>query len=385
MRLIPSIFKLHLDLENRVFGLDLIRAVAILLVVFTHGDRIVRSAFPRYPSVSIIDGVDLFFVLSGFLIGQILLRQFVNKDYNVPALLQFWKRRWFRTLPNYYLVLALSLLYASLTTYGVNGFGADYLVFMQNFAKPHPDFFPVAWSLTVEEWFYLLLPVSLYLFHKLFSRLPKKQIVLLAIISFMLLPMIYRLWCGLVHVGEPFSVAVYDVLFRKRVVTRLDTLMFGVLGAFLKMYMPRLWTAFPKLSFALGVAVVYLGQQLSPNGLWFYVIMLPLQACGILLMLPWCDGIKSAWKCVAVPITYISVISYSMYLIHYTLILAPIMFLKHHMQILTPMMRHCGSTEGAPVIALYGLYLIMTVLCSAVLYKYFEKPIMDLRETRMTN
>jgi peptidoglycan/LPS O-acetylase OafA/YrhL len=367
-----------LDLENRVFGLDLIRAIAILLVVFAHGDRIIRSALPHYPIIAFIDGVDLFFVLSGFLIGQILIRKFLQNDFNSSALFQFWKRRWFRTLPNYYLVLTLSLLYASCTTFGIGDFSADYYVFLQNFSKPHPDFFPIAWSLAVEEWFYILLPISLFVLHKAFPVYAKKKIILLVIAVFMLLPMMYRFWSGLVYVAQPFSISTYDVLFRKLVVTRLDTLMFGVLGAYLKIFIPQLWCAFPKVFLALGVGFVFCAQWLSPNAIGFYVFMLPLQAFGILLMLPFCDALKNARNWLSIPVTYISIISYSMYLIHYTLILAPIMFLKHHVQILGPVMRYCG--EVIPVIVLYGLYFVLTVVLSAVLYKVFEKPITDMRE-----
>ena len=150
---IKHYLKVDLDLEHRVFGLDLMRAVAILMVVLVHGDAIVKPVFPNFPKFMIFDGVDLFFVLSGFLIGQILLKVFLRNEFNFMSVLQFLKRRWFRTLPNYYFVLILALLYTVISTGGIGRFSGDYLFFLQNFRQRHPDFFAVAWSLTIEEWF----------------------------------------------------------------------------------------------------------------------------------------------------------------------------------------------------------------------------------------
>ena len=100
--------------ENRVFGLDLLRFFAIMLVVFGHS-RWMTESFPRPLHIlfhgSGILGVELFFVLSGFLIGGILLKNFEKNgnSLNPDEIKQFWIRRWFRTLPNYFLILGVYL------------------------------------------------------------------------------------------------------------------------------------------------------------------------------------------------------------------------------------------------------------------------------------
>lgn len=66
--------RLKIDFENRVYGLDIFRAVAILIVVKVHGGVVAGKLFDDLPWLIRVDGVELFFVLSGFLIGAILIK-----------------------------------------------------------------------------------------------------------------------------------------------------------------------------------------------------------------------------------------------------------------------------------------------------------------------
>lgn len=78
--------------DHRNFGLDILRATAILLVVFAH-------YFASTPlEAGGLPGVEIFFVLSGFLIGNILIRSFQNQGPTAGTLRVFWLKRWFRTL-----------------------------------------------------------------------------------------------------------------------------------------------------------------------------------------------------------------------------------------------------------------------------------------------
>jgi len=373
---IRHLFTVDLNLSGRVFGLDIVRAVAILQVVQIHGIGIMKPAFPNYEATTIVDGVDLFFVLSGFLIGQILLRGFLQDNYTMTYVFNFWKRRWMRTLPNYYLVLLLSLLYASCTHYGIGDFNFKYFLFLQNFASPHPTFFPVAWSLSVEEWFYILCPILLLLFHKVFRRLDKSQVFLMIIIAFIALPMCYRLWSFLEQ-GIPQGYSTYDRLSEGFVIKRLDAIMFGVLGVHLKMYAPKIWNAAPKVCFVIGVSVLYSAYHFGINPLIGDVFGHTIKACGILMLFPLLDSIKQGWRFLVFPITLVSIISYSMYLIHYSLVLAPVMFMKNHSQSLGIL----AMGETVQAVVLYCLYWAGTLLGSVVLYNIFEKPMLDLRKS----
>ena len=148
---------------RRNFGLDLARALAITMVFLSHG---VTALEPLGV------GVDLFFVLSGFLIGRIYLRG--QADATTPGidrpgtftLWGFWSARWLRTLPPYFAALAL---YALLNRhFHNNAVHPYYLVFAQNYVGM--DGFGPSWSLCVEEHFYLLLPLLGFLALRFIGR-----------------------------------------------------------------------------------------------------------------------------------------------------------------------------------------------------------------------
>jgi peptidoglycan/LPS O-acetylase OafA/YrhL len=138
----------------RVGGLDALRALAIVLVIVAHYPKPEGSLAIRMLNFGWI-GVDLFFVLSGYLIGGQLFAAIVRgQEVSLPA---FYARRFLRTLPNYYAVLAVYALLPVLVNAMTPAPVWKYIVFVQNLGVP-PTFSP-SWSLCVEEQFYLLFPV----------------------------------------------------------------------------------------------------------------------------------------------------------------------------------------------------------------------------------
>ena len=135
--------------RERIFGLDLLRAVAIGLVLVCHLGPFFVAPFIAGWFAQICNlanvGVDLFFVLSGFLIGGILLRE-IECGMTLRGMLRFWSRRWWRTLPNYYLFLALNM--AACWFLGHAADAPRYLAFMQGlWWDPDPRVFHESWSL----------------------------------------------------------------------------------------------------------------------------------------------------------------------------------------------------------------------------------------------
>ena len=99
------------ETTHRIFGLDLIRCFAIIIVVRNHSSTLLAYVFPNLPHLLLPDGVDLFFVLSGFLIGSILMQTLEDrKTINISIISSFLKRRWLRTLPNYFLFLLINVI-----------------------------------------------------------------------------------------------------------------------------------------------------------------------------------------------------------------------------------------------------------------------------------
>jgi peptidoglycan/LPS O-acetylase OafA/YrhL len=93
-------FGLTVDLSKRNPGLDLARTVAITLVVFAH-TLWISNHYPPMVSwlmqLSGTIGVEIFFVISGFLIGKIVLRLIQEENFSLQSIFLFLKRRWFRT------------------------------------------------------------------------------------------------------------------------------------------------------------------------------------------------------------------------------------------------------------------------------------------------
>lgn len=167
---------------KRIYGLDILRALAILPVVAGHGAALMPEKISKKIGFLFYDGVSIFFVLSGFLIGGILIKILEKGTFGSQQLFNFWIRRWFRTIPNYFLILTTLLLLNYLFVNNFNVWDYKlYFLFSQNLFSNHPSFFPEAWSLSIEEWFYLLIPIIIYILLKLFKVSSKNSVIITAV------------------------------------------------------------------------------------------------------------------------------------------------------------------------------------------------------------
>ena len=87
-----NIFKIEID-HNRVFGLDILRALAIMFVVLAHGSFLLPKKLAFISSLFMFDGVSIFFVLSGFLIGGILIKLIQENGVKIAVLKNFYNRQ----------------------------------------------------------------------------------------------------------------------------------------------------------------------------------------------------------------------------------------------------------------------------------------------------
>lgn len=147
--------------SHRKGNLDLVRAIAIGLVLIQHCVQMspITTPWLRETATYGAYGVDLFFVLSGWLIGGLYWRE--RSKYGDVRIFQFWARRWMRTIPPYLAALVASWLAVYVARR--EPFDFSYLIFVQNYYQQIP-FFLVSWSLCVEEHFYLLVPLVFLLF-----------------------------------------------------------------------------------------------------------------------------------------------------------------------------------------------------------------------------
>lgn len=138
--------------------LDICRASAILLVLLSHGRRLLLPIFPDAQLFKFggFLGVEIFFVLSGFLIGSIIIEKSSKSDSRWGWIPKFWGRRFLRTYPNYLLFLLLNWLIIDTWRPESAPELWRYITFTQSLLSPHPSFFGEAWSLVIEEIFYFL-------------------------------------------------------------------------------------------------------------------------------------------------------------------------------------------------------------------------------------
>ena len=354
------------------------RAAAIMFVVCSHALWVFPSAEGGFASLlrlSGVMGVEIFFVLSGFLIGRILFRIFTNKEFTTSHLIYFLIRRWFRTLPNYYLVLLLNV---ALVLY----LGRDlpdtlplYFGFLQNFNFGMNIFFTESWSLPIEEFAYVIGPLLFYL-----VLLPKWKVsrrklfflvTLLIILFFIITKVFYNQQTG------PNSLDYWNINLKAVVLYRIDAIYYGVMAAYISLVFAEHWKKYTFFYFFFGIVVFLIvhgciaGFTMDPyqQPFFFNVLYLPLCSLCIAGTLPFFSRLKRARPVLLRPITFISLISYSMYLLHYSIIL----------QILNYYVDAEAFTTFDKWAFSIG-YLTMTILFAYILYRIFEKPMMDIRD-----
>lgn len=365
------------DTKDRVFGLDLMRFIAIILVVFGHV-RWMTKGFPA-PIRALLHGsgilgVELFFVLSGFLIGGILLKEFEknNNSLDFSSIKNFWARRWFRTLPNYYFILLIYILiYFTNKPDGL----WRYFLFLQNVWNTPAYFFEESWSLCIEEISYLLSPLVLALSAHLFNKYGKGNSKVFLWVSLFLIALVTVL--RIVYCNY-FLEQVYhwNTTVREVAMIRLDAIYYGFVAVYLSRKYTKLWDDYKLHSFLVGLIGV-LGLMAFQKkiveqfpGLISNVVFFSALSICIALLLPLLASIKTTkWQILAKPITGISIISYSMYLVNGGLI--SFSFMIHSNE---------GANWSVPFAAL--MYVVFWVLCiclSWLIFVLFEKPMTDLR------
>jgi len=218
-----SIFSMH-----RIKELDFLRGIAILLVLLRHVNL---SAFTT--QIGWI-GVDLFFVLSGYLVSGLLFFEYKKTGHVQP--LRFLIRRGFKIYPLFYTVLFFYCIYfllkgIPLTVEKI----LPEIFFFQNY---RPGIIGISWSLAIEEHFYILLATSIFFLYRIRGIGKSKFLPLGCIIIAFACLILRTINCSV----NEFS--VYTHLFPTHL--RIDALAFGVLLSWYKNLSPEKFDYFFK-------------------------------------------------------------------------------------------------------------------------------------------
>lgn len=354
---------------NRSFGLDACRTIACLLVVFGHmlGHSEPHPALAGLAFLATF-GVDLFFCLSGFLIGRILLKEASHwREQKVSGLTGFWYRRWMRTLPLYIFFFFVSLRFdwVGATTFAEQ---FHYLVFAQNFAWNMTDFYRLSWSLAVEEWFYYTFPLVTLLMMGLGAGV--RRAAMIVIMVFMLVPFMAR-------IGLPIQSVRYDDA-RYVVLYRLDAIGFGVLIAYLYTWHRPVFERLAKywyVPFAFTVVLIVLTRQGLPWTAGSKLLQSLFFTCSAIFfaaLIPAFFSLRASCSDMLNHfVKYTSLISYSIYLGHIFAFIVVINVLNRY-----------GLHESVytnPWLV-YPIFIACVYALAHLTYTFVERPFLRLRD-----
>jgi len=350
--------------------LDVFRAIAICWVVLFHA-RVMRCGSPCAELASWgWVGVDMFFVLSGYLITRQLLQDsHAEGKVNIG---RFYALRALRILPAYAVVLAVYLTLPSLReTPRIQPFW-QFASFTENLLIDYSSdkAFSHVWSLCVEEQFYLLMPLAIVIACSGRSRL--RAVGLLA--GLVLTGLLLRDWSWHAYQAQGPEAPLYRY-FEKVYYpgyNRMDGLLAGVAAACIHVFRPELWRQLMNAPFSLLVSFLLLGTA----SWWLFLerfsrtatlIGYPVLALACVTLLLLCCALDRMLPQVRLPgVPLLARLAYSIYLSH-KLVLAGI---KTGL---------AASLEGQGLLLLLT-YIASTLLVGAVLHQLVEKPFLRLRE-----
>lgn len=352
--------------RERQPGLDLLRALAIILVVMYHAGIMGFPLPARVHRWGWI-GVDLFFVLSGYLIGGQLLAP-LTRGQRI-GLRRFFARRALRIMPAFFVILAIYCLLPSWREYPNMAQPLwKFLLSMQNIALHGGTAFSHAWSLAVEDQFYLALPFVLIFA----SRSRHAAWIIACTIFFGGIALRTFLACQNLT-GNGISFRGYQAWIYYPTWTRLDPLVLGVMLATIEKFRPEWWKRITGLAIwiwlpglALIVYALWLGESehlTVAAAVWQF----PLIALGMTAVLICAVSPALFLQRFDVPgAAFIASIAFSAYLVQKLVIHAVAEFFTAH---------NIELTSGFALIGVeLCVYAAATVLFFAV-----ERPFLQLR------
>lgn len=357
--------------SERLPGLDLLRALAIVWVMLFH-TYLIGGLGPHWGWLERFGwmGVDLFFALSGFLIGRQVLAPLAREERLDFG--DFYLRRALRILPAFWGVLALYLAFPALRERPGMEPGWKFVLFVFNLGTDYRNpAFSQVWSLCVEEHFYLLFPTLAAL---LVPRLRTRGfLALCAALVLAGVGLRGGIWIADAHaqqLGAPErNWFVEDIYYPTW--NRLDGLLAGVMLAALQVFRPEAWRRWQRRAgvvLAAGLALVALAMWLfrERTGLTGNMFGWPVLSAGMALLVFAGAQRDAPLGRLRVPgAGWLAAASYSLYLVH------KIAFGQVE--------RWLGpALEGHALLAV-AAYASATLLAGALLHYAVERPGLRLR------
>ena len=310
-------------------------------------------------------GVDLFFVLSGFLITILLLKE--KEIYSFISFKKFYLRRILKIWPLYYFIIILSLfILPNFSLFYINGAYFDYdskelikvivmfILMLPNLLYliiPIP-FAAQAWSIGTEEQFYIIWPIIVNQFNKY------KTIFLSCII-------IYWIFYGCLHLSFLNNLPYIELLKNYYRLLKFDLLSVGAFGAVLFYEKDkRLYFFYNSFVFIASIIAIVLLYIYMPNLYEFFRLFYAILFIIIILNLVGNKKLENIFENQL--LNYLGKISYGIYMYHQIIIVFFINIL----------LKYFNKFEQLNNILIYSSSIILTVIVSHLSYAFFEKPIL---------
>jgi peptidoglycan/LPS O-acetylase OafA/YrhL len=345
------------DISHRDVGLDAVRATAIWTVMISHGITNLPIPDPvRFDpivSCTAIVGVEMFFALSGFLIGRILL-DIQSVGFSGPLVGRFLARRWLRTLPVYYAFLAFAVLAWPVQLTSLPRF----LVMAQDLAGApvQPNEFPQSWSLPIEEFSYVLLPILCLVLAR------SRHAMSIAVSTLVLWSLVYR---------ATYGGADSFMLLRTITAARLDAIAYGLLMAMVarrygdayRLHQSKIVTA---ALLVLLVHIPFFAHPASLNNIYGRVFALPLFSIAVSALLPSVSLERPARSPIGRLVRLTSDRAYTLYVVHIATAAAVNVVL-----------------HTLPLAIQAVVYVLTSYLTAGFLSAIIERPFMRLRPAQL--
>lgn len=341
----------------RLPELDFLRGIAVVFVVLQHSRYLFKFKVGWL-------GVDLFFVLSGFLVSSLLYKEFIK--FNKINIFSFLVRRGLKIYPTFY----ITLLVAILLEFQRRGEWPPYyqifaeLLFLQSYIKNILD---VSWSLAVEEHFYILLALSTLIATK-FKILSPRLLMQICIGIFMI--------CLFVRAYNYLYFPYKERTHHFPTHLRIDSLLFGVLiGYFyhfkleiLKKIEGNSWLVYVLLVVSVGLVLLFGKESFIVNTIGDTLLYISFGGLLVLFLIDkrMLNKLNSIFsESIVNLLAYIGFYSYGIYLWH-------IIVAKYFMPVLEPAV--------ASKIVLFAIYVLLSIFFGILISKIIEQPFLRLRD-----